>query len=90
MKLKINIINNENYNPQSFERNLKKSLEEVNYGVTFLSSKNVKKDYGLMKLDIVEVQVEIDISNGDYRMAMGSIFEVANDMSLKLFGIDIL
>lgn len=89
MKFTIRIFFSENFNNSIFERELKKSLEEISASVTSISFKEFEEKYIHNKRNIIEVNVEVKGEYIDYRTVFGCVFLVLDELSLNLSGLDI-
>ncbi|MEF7566308.1 hypothetical protein V4V35_25285 [Bacillus infantis] len=89
MKFTIRIFFSENFNNSIFERELKKSLEEISVYVTRINFNQIEEKYIHNRRNIIEINVEIKGEFIDYRTIFGCVFLVLDDLSLNLSGIDI-
>ena len=89
MKFTIRIFFRENFNNSIFERELKKSLEEISVSVTSINFNQFEEKYIHNKRNIIEVNVEVKGEFIDYRTVFGCVFLVIDELSLDLSGLDI-
>ncbi|MCM3032581.1 MULTISPECIES: hypothetical protein [Bacillaceae] len=89
MKFTIRIFFRENFNNSIFERELKKSLEEISVSVTSINFNQFEEKYIHNRRNIIEINVEVKGEYIDYRTIFGCVFLVIDDLSLNLSGIDI-
>ncbi|MDR6999862.1 hypothetical protein [Neobacillus niacini] len=89
MKFTIRIFFSENYNNSIFERELKKSLEEISVSVTSINFNQFEEKYIHNKRNIIEINVEVKGDYIDYRTVFGCVFLVLDELSLNLSGLDI-
>ncbi|WP_160724991.1 hypothetical protein [Bacillus sp. USDA818B3_A] len=89
MKFTIRIYFRENFNHSIFERELKKSLEEISVSVSSIKFNLIEEKYIHNKRNIIEVNVEVTGEYIDYRTVFGCVFLVIDELSLDLSGLDI-
>ncbi|MFP5112552.1 hypothetical protein ACSU64_09245 [Bacillaceae bacterium C204] len=89
MKFTIRIFYKENFSNSIFERELKKSLEEISVSVSSINFNQFEEKYLHNKRTIIEVDIEVKGDYIDYRTVFGCVFLVVDELSLKLSGIDI-
>jgi hypothetical protein len=89
MKFTIRIFFSENYNNSIFERELKKSLEEISVSVTNINFNQFEEKYIHNKRNIIEINVEVKGDFIDYRTVFGCVILVLDELSLNLSGLDI-
>jgi hypothetical protein len=89
MKFTIRIFFRENFNNLIFERELKKSLEEISLSVTSIHFNQFEEKYIHNKRNIIEINVEVKGDFMDYRTVFGCVFLVLDELSLNLSGLDI-
>ncbi len=89
MKFTIRIFFRENFNNSIFERELKKSLEEISISVSSINFNQFEEKYIHNKRNIIEVNVEVKGEFIDYRTVFGCVFLVIDELSLNLSGLDI-
>ena len=89
MKFTIRIFFREKFNDSIFERELKKSLEEISVSVTSVNFNQFEEKYKHNKRKIIEIKVEIKGDYIDYRAVFGCVFLVLDELSLNLSGLDI-
>ncbi|MEH7502282.1 hypothetical protein V7152_09695 [Neobacillus drentensis] len=89
MKFTIRIFFRENFNNSIFERELKKSLEEISISVSSINFNQFEEKYIHNKRNIIEVNVEVKGDFIDYRTVFGCVFLVIDELSLNLSGLDI-
>lgn len=89
MKFTIRIFFRDNFNNSIFERELKKSLEEISVSVSSIKFNLFEEEYIHNKRNIIKVNVEVKGDFIDYRTVFGCVFLVIDELSLDLSGIDI-
>ena len=89
MKFTIRIFFRENFNNSIFERELKKSLEEISVSVTSINFNQFEEKHLHNKRTIIKVDIEVKGDYIDYRTVFGCVFLVVDELSLNLSGIDI-
>jgi hypothetical protein len=89
MKFTIRIFFRENFNNSIFERELKKSLEEISVSVSSIKFNLFEEKHIHNKRNIIEVNVEVKGEFIDYRTVFGCVFLVIDELSLDLSGLDI-
>ena len=89
MKFTIHIFFRENFDNSIFERELKKSLEEISVSVTSINFNHFEEKYIHNKRNIIEINVEVKGGYIDYRTVFGCVFLVLDELSLKLSGLEI-
>jgi hypothetical protein len=89
MKFTIRIFFRENFNNLIFERELKKSLEEISVSVTSINFNQFEEKYIHNKRNFIEINVEVKGNIIDYRAVFGCVFLVLDELSLNLSGLDI-
>lgn len=89
MKFTIRIFYSENFSHSIFERELKKSLEEISVSVSSINFNQFEEKYLHNKRTIIKVDIEVKGEYIDYRTVFGCVFLVVDELSLKLSGIDI-
>ncbi|MEH7076865.1 hypothetical protein [Neobacillus drentensis] len=89
MKFTIRIYYRENFNNSIFERELKKSLEEISVSVSYIKFNLFEEKQIHNKRNIIEVNVEVKGDFIDYRTVFGCVFLVIDELSLNLSGLDI-
>ncbi|MBO0962168.1 hypothetical protein J1P26_20890 [Neobacillus sp. MM2021_6] len=89
MKFTIRIFFRENFHSSLFERELKKSLEEISVSVTSINFNQFEEKNIHNKRNIIEINVEVKGDFIDYRTVFGCVFLVVDELSLKLSGLDI-
>ena len=89
MKFIIRIYYRENFNNSIFERELKKSLEEISVSVSYIKFNLFEEKQIHNKRNIIEVNVEVKGDFIDYRTVFGCVFLVIDELSLNLSGLDI-
>jgi hypothetical protein len=89
MKFTIRIFFGENFNHLIFERELKKSLEEISVSITSINFNQFEKKYIHNKRNIIEINVEVKGDFIDYRSVFGCVFLVLDELSLNLSGLEI-
>jgi hypothetical protein len=89
MKFTIRIFFRENFNNLIFERELKKSLEEISVSVTSINFNQFEEKYIHNKRNIIEINVEVKGDFIDYRSLFGCVFLVLDELSLNLSGLEI-
>jgi hypothetical protein len=89
MKFTIRIFFRENFNNLIFEKELKKSLEEISVSVTSINFNQFEEKYIHNKRNIIEINVEVKGDFIDYRAIFGCVFLVLDELSLNLSGLDI-
>ena len=89
MKFTIRFFFRENFNNSIFERELKKSLEEISVSVLSITFNLLEEKHIHNKRNIIEVNVEVKGDFIDYRTVFGCVFLVIDELSLDLSGLDI-
>jgi hypothetical protein len=89
MKFTIRIFFRENFNNLIFERELKKSLEEISASVTSINFNQFEEKFIHNKRNIIGINVEVKGDFIDYRTVFGCVFLVLDELSLNLSGLDI-